>query len=283
MKSSVQNLEHKLYQDLVSDVPLLKIFKERCHFVDKLLNETFLNDKQPASENDLCIVAVGSYGRVELNHKSDLDLLILHKNLSIDTLREMDQTFLRPFIQNTGRDVSIMNRSIENSAATWNMNFHEQTSSLEMRPILGSLKIFEDHQSKVKTFWKDKTNRSAFYNLLNQDFQKKLQTAETAQFNTQSIKNTLRFYHLVYWASLYHPTKSFFDFLTGQSKTVLFESLNVVWFIRELMQYQSINDLNEIKENKIQLEAVESHCNRIKNTCKLLFNEITSRQMATID
>ncbi|HEV7867188.1 MAG TPA: [protein-PII] uridylyltransferase, partial [Chthoniobacteraceae bacterium] len=125
------------------------ICAQRAHVVDIVLRhllEAALRP-DPASGGkhlELALVAIGGYGRGELNPYSDVDLMFLHgDSTKLDArINEVVQQILY-MLWDVGFKVGHSTRSISGAIAQANADMLSKTSLLEARLVVGDAKLFE--------------------------------------------------------------------------------------------------------------------------------------------
>lgn len=102
----------------------------------------------------LALVAIGGYGRRELNPQSDIDIMFLHANgvMSRDkpaqAIATLAEGTLYP-LYDIGVKVGHSVRSIEDCVKVANSNMQSKTSLIEARLVMGSKELFEIMQKTV--------------------------------------------------------------------------------------------------------------------------------------
>ena len=82
LKLALQNFKSELCHDFLKHKDIVHITNKLVAYIDELLISLF-HTHQLDTEHQVCLIALGSFGRRELQLYSDIDLLILHtSNLS---------------------------------------------------------------------------------------------------------------------------------------------------------------------------------------------------------
>ena len=76
LKHSIEQFQSWLADAFHHDADVALLLQARSHFIDQLLTQLW-RYTELADHPDLCIIAVGGYGRQELHPLSDIDLLFL--------------------------------------------------------------------------------------------------------------------------------------------------------------------------------------------------------------
>ena len=104
----------------------------------------------------LCLVALGGYGRGELNPHSDLDIMFLHSDqvvaggTPLPCLSKLMNGLLYP-LWDLGFKVGHSVRTIAEAVQVANTDMQAKTSFLEARLVIGDAKLFEKFQKTVLT------------------------------------------------------------------------------------------------------------------------------------
>lgn len=77
LKIELKQFKKELCNEFCQNANIVSITKKLCAFIDKLLLQLFIKNHLDEG-NDFCLLALGSYGRRELQLHSDIDLLLLH-------------------------------------------------------------------------------------------------------------------------------------------------------------------------------------------------------------
>jgi [protein-PII] uridylyltransferase len=109
--------------------------------------------QQAGFSSELCLVAVGGFGRAELFPQSDVDVLVLlPKGESPEHTPEL-QAQLERFIGScwdTGLDIGSSVRTVEECLAEAAKDITVQTSLLESRRVTGNTRLFGDFQQRFQ-------------------------------------------------------------------------------------------------------------------------------------
>lgn len=113
------------------------ILATRVHLIDGLIIEAF-TDYAPLLPKNVAIalVAVGGYGREELNPASDIDLLLLLDHATYTAIRPFAETFLR-FLWDIGLTVGHSVRSIRDCLSDARTDVTIMTNLMEARLLAG--------------------------------------------------------------------------------------------------------------------------------------------------
>lgn len=171
------------------------------HVVDSLMRLN-VSSKVPMLEK-FALVAVGGYGRGELNPNSDIDLLfIVEKNIDPAT----DQ-FIQDMISilwGIGLDIGHSCRAIQDCLRLAKEDLTIQTSMIEMRFLTGNRPLLEKLQESLKKSISDKNIRAFLTAKLSENRARHESQGELVCSPEPDIKNGpggLRDYHAALWAA----------------------------------------------------------------------------------
>jgi len=130
-----------------------EIAHQRASLVDIVLRHLFDGAAAKAGEvslKELSLVAIGGYGRDELNPFSDVDIMFLHSSKTKevpDGLNEVIQMILY-MLWDIGFKVGHSTRSIAGAIKQANIDMLSKTSLLESRHVAGSQELFEEFREE---------------------------------------------------------------------------------------------------------------------------------------
>jgi [protein-PII] uridylyltransferase len=137
-----------------------EICRGHATIIDALLHNLWRRAKQslsPQAQREfppLALVALGGYGRGELNPKSDLDVMLLHYGQVVASVRplphlsKMIEFILMP-LYDLGFKVGHSVRTIEDCVQLANRDMQTKTSLIEARLIVGDEKLFVKFQKAI--------------------------------------------------------------------------------------------------------------------------------------
>ncbi len=130
-----------------------EICAQRASLIDIVLRhllETALGSAKGSNLPRLALVAIGGYGRGELNPYSDIDIMFLHPN----SLRQVDGRFgevieqILYMLWDVGFKVGHSTRSIAEAIKQANADMLSKTSLLEARLVAGDVALFEEFKDE---------------------------------------------------------------------------------------------------------------------------------------
>jgi len=152
-----QNLKFKAAH--YSDVSGLELCKNRAHMVDTIIKSAFnsicfwYTNKQKKTVPIVAIIALGGYGRAELNPHSDIDLLFLHDGSLLERSKgfwELLNENIVYLLFDLGLKVGHSVRSLQEAFEFANKDLQTKTSFLESRFISGETSLYSEFE---KGFW----------------------------------------------------------------------------------------------------------------------------------
>ena len=124
-----------------------KLVTDRAKLIDMIIIAVWrgtVPDKLP----DVCLIAVGGYGRGELHPYSDVDLLILLSDEQKIDAQEPASRFLT-LLWDLGLEVGHSTRTVEECAAEGRRDITVATTLMESRSLIGPPQLLEDMQQAV--------------------------------------------------------------------------------------------------------------------------------------
>jgi [protein-PII] uridylyltransferase len=121
-----------------------QVIVESYHF---LVRSPLFSQHRRAPE--VAIVAVGGYGRGDLNPFSDLDIVVLH-SLHEDEISTQFMIQLTYFLMDMRLDVRYSNRSVANCVQMARRDLSTKTSFIEARPLVGDAQLLEQFRRTVQ-------------------------------------------------------------------------------------------------------------------------------------
>lgn len=128
------------------------LLTERTSFIDQLLKKIWFHFFSKDDSQNLSLIAVGGYGRGELQPYSDIDLLILSEQA--ETYQNKISDFIT-YLWDLGFEVGHAVRNLEQCIQDGKADITTATSLLEARWLNGSFDPFLSLQNvfNLKTFW----------------------------------------------------------------------------------------------------------------------------------
>lgn len=224
-----------------------EICKSYTVLVDNILKALFIykRDELKCAEN-AALVAIGGYGRGELNMRSDIDLMLLYKNRITPAIEALTQQILY-VLWDTGLDLGFSIRSVTESISLAKDDLKTMTALLDMRFILGDRDLSDSLHRNIRKNLFTKTRTQSF-------IKDKLEETRSrhARFggsvyilepNVKEGEGGLRDLHTAMWVLKARNGKSFEPFSLGllneHDKRSLEMSLDYLLWVRNELHYGS--------------------------------------------
>jgi [protein-PII] uridylyltransferase len=191
----------------------------RTHVVDRVIQELHqaLIVSRPETPGDLCVVALGGYGRQELFPQSDIDLLFVSRQSStLARYREPIGQFVRSLWDLRLR-ASQTCRTLDDCSTLHRDNLEFNVAMVDLRYVAGSKEIFSElHDTRVPgLLGKDgKTLLNSLIEMTRQRHHKHSDTIFQLEPNIKEVPGGFRDFHVIRWLRLISELES-----TGQWKT----------------------------------------------------------------
>jgi len=234
-KKQYKQEQKSLERDFVSKPDSAELLvKSRSDNIDRLLGNVWSSS---GMSDDLCLAAVGGYGRGELHLHSDIDLLILIPSKSHKRHQKRISNFLT-FLWDVGLEVGHATRDMDDCVvAIYDLSV--VTSLLESRLLLGDKQLFKQMKSTIKE--SDWSSQSFFVEKQKEQLRRHEFYSETAYNLEPNLKESpggLRDIHTMVWVA-----KWYFDvdllskytddsYLNKNEYDLLNKGLKLLWKIR---------------------------------------------------
>jgi len=218
--------------------PADSLVHARAHLVDEVLREAW-TQFLPEASGGLALIAVGGYGRGELLPHSDIDLLVLFDEASLEASKSRLENFFA-FLWDIGLDVGSAVRSVQQCADLASNDVTVITNLTEARPLIGDLSLFAalteamrpEHMWPVDAFFRAKVAEQQARHAKYDDSAYKLEP------NVKESPGGLRDIHTVAWVAKRHFGASSLTelrergFLTKTECDELFAGQDFLWRVR---------------------------------------------------
>lgn len=218
--------------------PADSLVHARAHLVDEVLREAW-TQFLPEASGGLALIAVGGYGRGELLPHSDIDLLVLFDEASLEASKSRLENFFA-FLWDIGLDVGSAVRSVAQCAELAANDVTVITNLTEARPLIGDMALFAalteamrpEHMWPVDQFFRAKVAEQQARHAKYDDSAYKLEP------NVKESPGGLRDIHTVAWVAKRHFGASSLTelrergFLTKTECDELFAGQDFLWRVR---------------------------------------------------
>lgn len=188
-----------LYEDFLGGRNITRLVKIRAWVVEQLILGLW---QSCVVSSSLALVAVGGFGRGDLQPHSDVDLLILYQG-------ELNDEAIRFFIQclwDLGLDIGHSVRTVDECRKLASRDVTVATNLLEGRFISGNIRLYEKmyHGIHADEIWTGKSFFQAKYSEQKLRHQKCGGTAYHLEPNIKDGPGGLRDIHMVTWVAQRH-------------------------------------------------------------------------------
>jgi len=218
--------------------PADSLVHARAHLVDEVLREAWLQFL-PQTATGLSLIAVGGYGRGELLPHSDIDLLVLYDESSLESNKPRLENFFA-FLWDIGLDVGSSVRTVKQCAELAAGDVTVITNLMESRPLAGDSVLYAglqeaitpEHMWPVDVFFQAKLDEQNTRHAKYDDSAYKLEP------NVKESPGGLRDIHTVAWVAKRHFGASSLTelrergFLTKTECDELFAGQDFLWRVR---------------------------------------------------
>jgi [protein-PII] uridylyltransferase len=151
IKEYLASGEAALRKNHISGASGKEITSSYTHLIDRLLKDLFqtITGEIEGVEKDAALVAMGGYGRGELNIRSDVDLMLLYKKSITPEIEDLTQRILY-LLWDAGLDVGFSIRSVNESILLARDDLKTKTSLLDTRFLLGDKELFNTLSQEIK-------------------------------------------------------------------------------------------------------------------------------------
>jgi len=211
---------------------------EYAWLIDQLLRHAWKNNFDKVTPQP-ALIAVGGYGRSELHPGSDIDLLLLFEENSIEANKSKIESFLT-MLWDIGLEVGQSVRTVNDCTTEAEKDITVITNLVESRFLAGNEFLFENMLSATATdkIWPSKQFFEAKLNEQEQRHQRYDDTAYKLEPNVKESPGGLRDIQTIGWvAKRYFDAKDLHelvthDFLSEDEYISIIEGQNLLWKIR---------------------------------------------------
>ncbi|HTY87639.1 MAG TPA: [protein-PII] uridylyltransferase [Candidatus Acidoferrum sp.] len=245
-----------------------EICEARAAILDALLRHLWTEAKHSLSAQaqkefpPLALVAIGGYGRAELNPHSDIDFMFLHDgqiaaNRPLPYLSKLIDGVLYP-LWDIGLKVGHAVRSIEDCVKVANTDMQSKTSLIEARLIIGSEALFGKFQKSLVNKCVVGFEEKYIAMRLEDQAMRRDKFGNSACMQEPNIKNGcggLRDYQNLLWMTFFkYATRSLKElqereFVTGAERRQLEAAYDFLLRVRTEMHYHAGRSLDALGKN----------------------------------
>ena len=202
-KNTLKTVDSLLIKKFHSGFHASELIKEKAALIDQALAHAWNNIFDGA--DDICLIAVGGYGREELHPGSDIDILILMQDDQFEKHGPGIEKFLT-FLWDIGLDVGHSVRTIEDCVTQSESDITIITNLMESRLIIGNQSIYEQmlEVTAPEKIWPSKDFFEAKFEEQEVRHQKYGGTAYSLEPNIKEGQGGLRDLQMIDWVAKRH-------------------------------------------------------------------------------
>ncbi len=226
--------------------PPAALVNARVQLVDTVLSALWRRlIATDAAGDSACLVAVGGYGRGELNPCSDIDVMILLERGPDADLQQRIKQFVT-FMWDIGFEIGNSMRTLDDCVAQSRADITVMTNLLEARYCAGAQALLKKLEWKLNTsrLWPAKKFFQAKLDEQRIRHRKFADTAKNLEPNIKEGPGGLRDIHTIVWVTKrYFGTKGLHElvnrgFLQEDEYEVLINGRDYLWSLRNLLHFQ---------------------------------------------
>ncbi len=219
-----------------------EIVQRRTSLIDRTLRD--LHARLSSSGPMPSLIAIGGYGRGELNPRSDIDIMFLYRD---ETERERSPELLY-LLWDAGLDVGYSVRTVKECVSLARQDIKIRTSLLESRLIAGDAALYQSFQQSMRSdafYWKAAAFISEKVSERSATRRKFGGSIYLREPNIKEGEGGLRDFHTALWISFVHfHVFSLQELVEGGILTegqyaVFLRSRNFLWRVRNEMHFLS--------------------------------------------
>ena len=235
-KESLKKGYQYLIENFIPGENIELLVNQQTYLIDKLLIYAW---QKFFADDELCLVAVGGYGRSELLLRSDIDLMILVKARTKNKFKEQLELFLT-FLWDFGLEVGHSVRTTKECQYEAKKDITTMTNIMEARFITGSNFLFDEmcNLTSTRKIW---PSRKFFEKKLLEQEQRHDKFNDTAcrlEPNVKESPGGLRDIQMIGWVAKRHfnniDLKNLvkYKFITSSEYEILRKGRNFLWGVR---------------------------------------------------
>ncbi len=193
-----------IYNEFKAGIGVESLIIARSKFVDTLISQVW-QYFFPKTSDQLCLVAVGGYGRQELLPHSDIDLLLLASEEALAEQREGLEQFIT-FLWDTKLDIGHSVRTVDECIEQAQADITIMTNLMESRVICGDSALHEEliPQITAERIWPSREFFKAKWDEQLQRHKKYNNTEYNLEPNIKNCPGGLRDIQMIGWIAKRH-------------------------------------------------------------------------------
>lgn len=153
LKNTIKQFKEQLCEEFCQKANISSVTHKLIDFIDKILIDLFVKNKLD-QDNHFCLLALGSYGRRELQLHSDIDLLLLHTENTTQSDLQLAQHFIQD-CWDIGLDISHQITTVNYCAELASQDLSVISSIMDMYLLCGRGSLLEElrYQTHPMHMW----------------------------------------------------------------------------------------------------------------------------------
>jgi len=147
IKEDIKSFQSSLYERFDAGDAVEALLEARSDYIDHLLSDCW-QSIMGGNHHSLALVATGGYGRAELHPSSDIDLLIIFEESSLEEHKDNLESF-STFLWDIGLKPGLSVRTIADCIEQATDDITVITNLMEARLIIGSESLFDEMREKT--------------------------------------------------------------------------------------------------------------------------------------
>ncbi|KTD21624.1 [protein-PII] uridylyltransferase [Legionella londiniensis] len=237
LKEHIKKLKEELNHEFFKYKNITTLTQKLVTIIDQALLTLFQSRK--IDKHQICLLALGSYGRRELQPYSDIDLLLLHDNTISETQLQQAQWFIQD-CWDIGLNVSQQITTVEACAELASQDVSVISSILDMRLICGHRDFMEAlaYQTHALHMWASHEYFLAKQQEQHQRYKKYGETAYNLEPNVKNGAGGLRDIQILFHIGKRHfgikklAEGIHYGFITAKEYEELIFCLHFLWRVR---------------------------------------------------
>ncbi len=239
LKKHIERTTDYMHQQYQQGAYIRELVWARAQFVDQMLQSSWqlfsLSD-----DDDICLIAVGGYGRGELHPHSDIDLLILLKNEAAVERLQQDISDFITLLWDTGLDIGHSVRTVDQCRTEAANDITIATNLMETRRLSGSEELYQAMvaESGPDKIWPSQTFFRAKWDEQINRHQKHGNSEYVLEANIKNSPGGLRDIQMIGWIAKRHFGITKIEelvnlgFLREEEMTILNNGMDFMWRVR---------------------------------------------------
>ncbi len=211
IKPLLANIKQQCHDYFRKTLDATTLVAHRSQLIDQILfclwqNSGFNDTKENQAEGSISLLAVGGYGRGELQPHSDIDLLVVLENeAAFDNHKEALQAFIT-LLWDLKLDIGHSVRTLDECVSEAEKDLTIITNMMEVRTLAGDETLLKQLQKKTdsRTIWSGPEFFEAKWQELKNRHAKHEDTEYNLEPNVKNSPGTLRDIQTINWMAMRH-------------------------------------------------------------------------------